>query len=107
MQCLEGDIALRMKLLKGELLQRVILRIERSILRRFDVVSSISRRMVHRLLEKGVPAERVRFFPNWVDIRHIKPTAPSGTYRSQLGIATDAIVVLSSGTLGTKQGLMV
>jgi colanic acid biosynthesis glycosyl transferase WcaI len=107
MQDFEADIAFRMKLLKGELLQRVILRIERWILRRFDTVSSISRRMVHRLLEKGVPVERVRFFPNWVDIGHIKPTAPSGTYRSQLGIAADAIVVLSSGTLGTKQGLMV
>jgi colanic acid biosynthesis glycosyl transferase WcaI len=107
MQDFEADIAFRMKLLKGKLLQRVILRMERWILRRFDSVSTISSRMVHRLLEKGVAQERVRFFPNWVDIGHIKPTAPSGAYRSQLGIAADAIVVLFSGTLGGKQGLMV
>jgi colanic acid biosynthesis glycosyl transferase WcaI len=107
MQDFEADIAFRMKLLKGALLQRVILRMESWILRRFDNVSSISGRMVHRLLEKGVPEERARFFPNWVDIGHVKPTAPSGTYRSQLGIPTDAVVVLFSGTLGTKQGLMV
>jgi colanic acid biosynthesis glycosyl transferase WcaI len=107
MQDFEADIAFRMKLLKGALLQRTILRMESWILRRFDSVSSISGRMVHKLLEKGVPPERVHFFPNWVDIGHIRPTSSSGTYRSQLGIAADAIVVLYSGTLGNKQGLMV
>ena len=63
--------------------------------------------MVHRLLEKGVPPERVRFFPNWVDIAHIRPTAHTGLYRPQLGIPPDATVVLYSGSLGGKQGLMV
>jgi colanic acid biosynthesis glycosyl transferase WcaI len=107
MQDFEADIAFRMKLLSGALLQRIVLRMESWILQRFDCVSSISGRMVHKLLEKGVAQERVRFFPNWVDIGHIKPTLPSGSYRAQLGIATDAIVVLYSGTLGGKQGLMV
>jgi colanic acid biosynthesis glycosyl transferase WcaI len=107
MQDFEVDIAFRMKLLKGKWLERVILRVERSILRRFDSVSTISRRMVQLLLEKGVRPDRVRFFPNWVDIEHIKPSAPSQTYRAQFGIEPDAIVVLFSGTLGSKQGLMV
>jgi colanic acid biosynthesis glycosyl transferase WcaI len=107
MQDFEADIAFRMKLLRGALLQRIVLRMESWILRRFDSVSTISSRMVHKLLEKGVPQERVRFFPNWVDMGHIRPASSSGTYRSQLGIATDAIVVLYSGTLGSKQGLMV
>jgi colanic acid biosynthesis glycosyl transferase WcaI len=107
LQDFEVDIAFRMKLLRGALLQRLILRMERWILRRFDHVSSISSRMIKRLLEKGVPQERISFFPNWVDIGHIKPTARSGSYRSQLGIADDAVVVLFSGTLGGKQGLMV
>jgi colanic acid biosynthesis glycosyl transferase WcaI len=107
MQDFEADIAFRMKLLRGDLLQRTILRMESWILRRFDSVSSISGRMVRRLLEKGVPHDRVQFFPNWVDIGHIRPTSPSGIYRSQLGINADAIVVLYSGTLGNKQGLMV
>jgi colanic acid biosynthesis glycosyl transferase WcaI len=107
MQDFEADIAFRMKLLKGALLQRVIFRMERWILRRFDSVSTISSRMVHKLLDKGVPEERVRFFPNWVDIGHIKPTGHPDGYRSQLGIASDAIVVLYAGSLGGKQGLMV
>jgi colanic acid biosynthesis glycosyl transferase WcaI len=106
-QDFEVDLAFRMELLKGKLLQRLILRLEREVLRRFDNVSSISGRMVERLLEKGVPRDRVRYFPNWVDVGHISPGAASGGYRAQLGIAADAIVVLYSGTMGGKQGLMV
>lgn len=107
LQDFEVDIAFRMKLLRGALLQRLILRMERWFLRRFDNVSSISSRMIKRLLEKGVPQERICFFPNWVDIGHIKPSGHHDRYRSQLGIAEDAVVVLFSGSLGGKQGLMV
>jgi colanic acid biosynthesis glycosyl transferase WcaI len=107
MQDFEVDIAFRMNLLRGSLLQRAVLRMERLILRRFDVVSSISGRMAERLLVKGVESKRIRYFPNWVDVAHIKPTSGTGNYRSQLGIARDAVVALFSGSLGGKQGLLV
>ncbi len=105
-QDFEVDVAFRMGLLKGNLLQRLILRMERALLHRFDTVSSISGRMVERLLQKGVPRRRIRYFPNWVNLSHVKPTSISGAYRTRLGIAADAVVVLFSGTLGGKQGLM-
>jgi colanic acid biosynthesis glycosyl transferase WcaI len=106
MQDFEVDVAFRMGLLRGNFLQRLILRIERALLHRFDTVSSISGRMVERLLQKGVSQARIRYFPNWVDMSHIKPTSSSEEYRARLGIAADAVVVLFSGTLGGKQGLM-
>jgi colanic acid biosynthesis glycosyl transferase WcaI len=107
LQDFEVDLAFRMGLLKGSLLQRLILRMERGLLRRFDCVSSISSRMVEQLLKKGVKTERIRYFPNWVDIAHIKPAATNHRYRDELGIAHDAVVVMFSGSLGGKQGLMV
>ncbi len=107
LQDFEVDLAFRMGLLKGNFLQRLILRMERGLLRRFDSVSSISSRMVEQLLKKGVKTERIRYFPNWVDITHIKPTAANHHYRDELGIAHDAVVVMFSGSLGGKQGLMV
>jgi colanic acid biosynthesis glycosyl transferase WcaI len=107
LQDFEVDLAFRMGLLKGGLLQRLILRMERGLLRRFDSVSSISSRMVEQLLKKGVLLARTRYFPNWVDIAHIKPTNANSRYRDELGIAKDAVVVLFSGSLGGKQGLMV
>ncbi len=108
-QDFEADIAFRMQLLKGRLLQRVVFRMERWIMSRFDGVSSISGRMVHLLLQKGVPQDRVHFFPNWVDVSHIRPTVGKNgnEYRAEFGIAADAVVVLYSGTLAGKQGLMV
>ena len=107
-QDFEVDIAFRMNLLKGSLLRRLILRMERSVLHRFDTVSTISGRMVERLLEKGVEEARIRYFPNWVDIAYIRPSVTTGTaYRRQMDIPANAIVALFSGTLGGKQGLMV
>lgn len=107
LQDFEVDLAFQMGLLKGKLLQRLILRMERWLLRRFDSVSSISSRMVELLLEKGVLMERTRYFPNWVDITHIQPMNANYEYRDELAITHDAIVVLFSGTLGGKQGLLV
>ena len=106
LQDFEVDVAFRMGLLKGKLLQRIVLRIERWVLRRFDTVSTISGRMVERLLTKGVAPVRTRYFPNWVDVTRIG-TMASGNFRAKLGIPPDAIVVLFSGTLGGKQGLLV
>ena len=105
-QDFEVDVAFRLGLLKGNLLQRLILRMERWLLHRFDTVSSISGRMVERLLQKGVSQGGIRYFPNWVDMSQFKPASSSAEYRSRLGIAPDAVVVLFSGTLGGKQGLM-
>jgi colanic acid biosynthesis glycosyl transferase WcaI len=106
MQDFEIDAAFRTGLLKGKFLQRVALRMERWMLRRFRTVSTISSRMVERLLTKGVAAERTCYFPNWVDVSRIWPARKDG-YRAELGIAEGTVVALFSGTLGGKQGLMV
>jgi colanic acid biosynthesis glycosyl transferase WcaI len=106
LQDFEVDVAFQMGLLKGKLFQRLVLRIERWVLRRFDTVSTISDRMIERLLTKGVAQAQTRYFPNWVDVTRIRPTT-TGSYRSKLGISPDAVVVLFSGSLGGKQGLMV
>jgi colanic acid biosynthesis glycosyl transferase WcaI len=106
LQDFEVDVAFRLGLLKGKLLQRMVLRVEGSLLRRFDTVSTISSRMIQRLVSKGVTVDKARYFPNWVDLSRIKPPK-NGSYRAKLGIPADALVVLFSGTLGGKQGLMV
>jgi colanic acid biosynthesis glycosyl transferase WcaI len=93
--------------LKGELLKRIVLRMERWMLRRFDAVSTISRRMIELLIRKNVSVERTRYFPNWVEIPESQPVSTDGSYRAELNIGRDAVVVLFSGTMGGKQGLMV
>jgi colanic acid biosynthesis glycosyl transferase WcaI len=106
-QDFEVDVAFRMNLLRGKWLQCAVLGAERWLMRRFDVVSSISRKMVEHLAGKGVAAERAVLFPNWVDIDHIQPLHAPSAYRAELGIALDAVVLLFSGSLGNKQGLSI
>jgi colanic acid biosynthesis glycosyl transferase WcaI len=105
LQDFEVDIAFELNLLKSKLLRRFALRMERWMLCRFDSVSTISHRMVERLVAKGVPAERTCFFPNWVDTSRIKPSGDGASFRALLGIAPHAVVVLYAGSLGAKQGL--
>jgi colanic acid biosynthesis glycosyl transferase WcaI len=105
-QDFEVDVAFQMGLLRGALLKRIVLRMERSLLRRFDTVSTISRRMIELLIRKGVPAERTRYFPNWVKIAE-SHSSTDVAYRAELNIGRDTVVALFSGTLGGKQGLTV
>jgi len=106
-QDFEVDVAFGMGLLKGKLVRRSVLWIERRLLRRFDVVSSISQRMIERLAQKRVWPDRIRFFPNWVDVDAVKPLTQASPYRAELNIPSGNVVALFSGTWGNKQGLMV
>jgi len=106
-QDFEVDVAFRQGLLKGQLLHKWVGGAERWLFRRFDRVSSISRRMLTQVRVKGVAPAATIFFPNWVDTHSIRPQpAGAGAYRAELGIASDAVVALFSGSLGRKQGLM-
>lgn len=101
----EVDVAFDMGLLRGALARRVVTGLERWLLRRFDIVSTISQRMLQRAAEKGVASERIAFFPNWVDVNAVTPLTRRSSYRDELGLADDQVVALFSGTLGAKQGL--
>jgi colanic acid biosynthesis glycosyl transferase WcaI len=108
-QDFEVDVAFHMGLLRGQRALRWASALERFVLRRFDTVSTISQRMLARLHAKGVPQPRATMFRNWVDVQAIVPASPAqraaSAYRTELGLAPDAVVALFSGTLGAKQGL--
>ncbi len=102
-QDFEVDVALRMGLLgRGGGALRAA---ESALLKRFDVVSTISQRMLERLWHKGVPGERTRLFVNWADVDAIRPLDAPSAYRAELGLAPGVRVALFSGSLGAKQGL--
>lgn len=105
-QDFEIDVAFKMGLMQGRRPRQALLWLERRLLRRFDVVSSISRRMVERLRNKGVDRDCIRHFPNWVDVDKVRPLPHVSAYRAELGISHTDTVALFSGTLNGKQGLM-
>ena len=107
-QDFEVDAAFGLGMLRGKRIRAFVERGESWLMRRFDVVSTISSRMMDLLLAKGVEAKNTFLAPNWVDIAAISPKTKSvgaNPYRVQLGLPTDCVVALYSGNMGAKQGL--
>lgn len=105
-QDFEIDAAFDLGLLpSGGLVQRLAQRCERFLRRGFSQFSTISSGMMGRLPQKGIDASRAVLFPNWVDVKAIRPEENADTFRQQLGIGRDKIVLLYSGNMGMKQGL--
>ena len=104
-QDFEIDAAFELGLLKHPFLRRCALFAEQRLLKRFDVVSTISRRMLRQLAAKGVPLQRTDMLPNWVDLSLVRPVDRSPALRKSLGIADSQLVCLFSGTVNRKQGL--
>jgi colanic acid biosynthesis glycosyl transferase WcaI len=104
-QDLEVDAAFDLGLLRSERLRRVVLRLERWLMRGFDHVSNISGAMGAKLRTKGVSEDRIVYFPNWVDMSRIRPRGRSSALRTELKIDIETRVVLYSGNMGEKQGL--
>ncbi|MCK1970286.1 colanic acid biosynthesis fucosyltransferase WcaI [Franconibacter sp. IITDAS19] len=92
---------------KGGKIARLATRFERSGLHNVDNVSTISRSMMNKAREKGVPQERVIFFPNWSEVSRFRDVTQeeAATLRQQLGLPADKKIILYSGNIGEKQGL--
>lgn len=104
-QDFEVDAAFDLKLLPAEPVRAWILYFERILMHSFDRVSTISRNMLARLIDKQVKHDHCVLFLNWVDADTIYPLPAASPMRAELGIDNDKIVALYSGNMGEKQGL--
>ncbi|MBA3938754.1 MAG: WcaI family glycosyltransferase [Planctomycetes bacterium] len=103
-QDLQVDAALELKMIPQRL-GGLLLGIERFILERMDLVTTVSRAMRARLQAKAVTRRPVALFPNWADTAAIAPWAGPNPYRREWGVRDDEVVVMYSGNLGKKQGV--
>jgi len=104
-QDFEVDAAWGLGLVKAKVTGRIAAKIERWLMSYFDRVSTISVRMLERLVPKGVAQEKSVLLPNWVDVQDIFPLPKASIYRAELGIEDNKFVALYSGNMGEKQGL--
>ncbi len=85
-------------------LGRTALAFEGWMLRKFDMISSISIPMLDKLREKGIPEEKIYEFRNWANLRKIQVVEGLSPMRKELGITTK-YVAYYSGNVAAKQGL--
>ena len=75
-QDFEIDAALNLGLLPNRRwFERALKRFETWLMRRFDMVSTISDRMLALLDRKGIDRDKTVLFPNWVDVESTYPLA--------------------------------
>jgi colanic acid biosynthesis glycosyl transferase WcaI len=103
-QDLEVDAAFELGLIRGNWMRSLVGRVERWLLNRFDVVTSVSPKMVERLGQKGVRKDKLGLLPNWIHVDDIRPESSQTSYRTDWGL-DDRVVALYSGSMGEKQGM--
>lgn len=103
-QDLQVDAALELNMLPRRL-GGVLRWLERFILTRVDLVTTVSRAMRQRLADKGPTRRPVVLFPNWADAETMRPWTGPNRYRSEWGVDDTTPVVMYSGNLGRKQGV--
>lgn len=80
-------------------------KIESKLMSKFDMVSSISYSMVNLANKKMSVTDKAIYFPNWVDVDFITPSADRKIFLKKWNIPASKKVILYSGNLGKKQGL--
>ncbi|MFA6203889.1 MAG: glycosyltransferase WbuB [Gallionella sp.] len=104
-QDFEVDAAFDMGILRSPWMRRFALWCEFVLMSRFDRISTISSKMLEKIISKSISPSKTFLFLNWVDVNVIYPIQHQSIYRAELGISIDKVVALYSGNMGEKQGL--
>ena len=104
-QDLQPDAACGLGMLKRGLFTRALYVLEGFAYRKAARVSGISGGMLEAFERKGVPQEKVVYFPNGVELTDHGQAPPRGHFRAREGFGADEFLAVYSGNLGVKQGL--
>lgn len=103
-QELYPDLAITLGALKNPRLIALFYALERFVYARAEVITVIAERMRRRLLDKGVPAAKIRVIPNFVDVTDMAPLPKVNAFSRQHGLDR-TFVVTYAGNMGPVQGL--
>lgn len=98
------DIAVNLGALKNRTAIRALEALERFVYRKAAAVTVIARRMRERLVAKGVPPEKVKVIPNFVDLDRLTPV-PRDNEFSRRHELLSTFTVTYAGNMGPAQGL--
>ncbi|RLL50654.1 colanic acid biosynthesis glycosyltransferase WcaI [Mariprofundus sp. EBB-1] len=103
-QDFEVDAAFKLGMISNAWGRNLLLSMERWLMHRFDLVSTISSSMQSRLRIKGI--EKPFLFPNWSDLSRIQfDLSGRQRIRHELDLDDQRCLCLYSGNIAEKQGL--
>jgi colanic acid biosynthesis glycosyl transferase WcaI len=102
-QDMQIEAAQELKMLKSERIFRLFYKLERFILKRADLISTISEGMCRKIRKKC--RKKVILFQNWVDTKLFFPLKDLGNIRKEYGFGDRQKIILYSGAIGEKQGV--
>jgi len=98
------DVAIELGVLQNPLAIRVLRWVQRRLFAGADTLVSIGRDMDRRLLDLGVPRERLSTIHDWADGSIVRPLEGPSEFREAKGWR-DRFVVMHSGNVGLSQDL--
>ncbi len=99
-QDVQPDTAIALGYLRNRLLISHLRRQEAIVYRNADCVVAIGESMKRRLVDKGIPAERIEVLSNWINPSDIVPLSRTNPLRLEWRIPEERFVVLYAGTFG-------
>lgn len=101
-QDLEIDAAIELGLLP-RFLQKALIKVEKKVLDKMNIITTISHAMMGAIKKKGI-YNNVYLFPNWADSLNVFPKSSTWLHED-LGLNTNKKLIVYSGNIGEKQGL--
>jgi len=98
------DVAVNLGAVTNTWVIRLLLGLERFVYSKAGAITVIAPRMRQRLLEKQIPANKVKVIPNFVDTEALRPLSKVNPFSCQHQI-DDKFVVSYAGNMGPAQGL--
>lgn len=104
-QDLQPDAAVSLGMLKPNFFTRLLYGMEALAYKKARFVCGISRGMVDCFRRKGVPPEKLVYFPNSAEAVDHDTLPARGAFRQKHEIASGDFLAVYSGNLGVKQGI--
>ena len=100
------DVPIHMGLIRNRWLVRAVYGIELFVYRHAAAIPCIGRSFIDRLAARGVPEQKLRYIPTFVDVEKFRPGHKDNAFARQFDLH-DKFVVLYAGNIGLTQGLEV
>jgi colanic acid biosynthesis glycosyl transferase WcaI len=80
--------------------------VEDFVYRRAKTIFCLCEGFIEKIRSRGITPSKLLLIPDWGDTEAIRPVPSDGSFRKKHGISPNSFVLLHTGNMGKKQGLI-